>query len=102
MIFNDYKYVPSLENAISKLPALTLGFWVIKILAGSLGGTAGDTLSLSMNLGYLLSTLMLAVFFFVAVIAQIKAVIFIRFCIGALSLPLLLEEQPWQTWRHVL
>ncbi len=63
----------SLENAISKVPALTLVFWLIKILATTLGETAGDALSMSMNLGYLLSTLIFAGLFLFAVIAQIKA-----------------------------
>ncbi|OXE36890.1 MAG: hypothetical protein CGW95_04945 [Phenylobacterium zucineum] len=42
--------------ALSKVPAVTLGFWAIKVLATTLGETAGDTLSMSLNLGYLLST----------------------------------------------
>ena len=60
-------------QALSKVPALTLIFWVIKILATTLGETAGDALSMSMNLGYLLSTFIFAGIFFVAVSAQIKA-----------------------------
>ena len=63
----------SLESAVSKVPALTLMFWLIKILATTLGETAGDALSMSMNLGYLLSTLIFASLFLVAVVAQIKA-----------------------------
>jgi uncharacterized membrane-anchored protein len=61
------------NNAISKVPALTLIFWFIKILATTLGETAGDALSMSMDFGYLLSTLLFAGIFFVAVSAQIKA-----------------------------
>ena len=63
----------SQKNVLSKVPALTLIFWAIKILATTLGETAGDALSMSMNLGYLLSTLIFAGIFFVAVSAQIKA-----------------------------
>ena len=59
--------------ALSKVPELTLIFWVIKILATTLGETAGDALSMSMNLGYLLSTAIFAAIFLVAVVAQIKA-----------------------------
>ncbi|OYU71564.1 MAG: hypothetical protein CFE28_05045 [Alphaproteobacteria bacterium PA2] len=44
------------RSALSKVPAVTLGFWAIKVLATTLGETAGDTLSMSLNLGYLLST----------------------------------------------
>lgn len=40
----------------SKVPAITLGFWVIKILATTLGETGGDTVSMTMNLGYLVGT----------------------------------------------
>ena len=40
----------------SKVPAVTLGFWIIKILATTLGETAGDTVSMTMNLGYLTGT----------------------------------------------
>jgi uncharacterized membrane-anchored protein len=39
------------HSAASKLPAVTIGFWVIKILATTLGETAGDTLSIALNLG---------------------------------------------------
>nr|WP_047169854.1 membrane protein [Sphingomonas sp. Y57] len=42
--------------ADSKLPAVTLGFWIIKILATTLGETGGDTVSMTMNLGYLTGT----------------------------------------------
>ena len=63
----------ALSSGLSKVPELTLIFWIIKILATTLGETAGDALSMSMNLGYLLSTAIFAVIFLVAVIAQIKA-----------------------------
>ena len=61
------------KSALSKVPELTLIFWVIKVLATTLGETAGDALSMSMNLGYLVSTAIFAAIFFAAVIAQIKA-----------------------------
>ena len=63
----------ALITTLSKVPELTLIFWVIKILATTLGETAGDALSMSMNLGYLVSTAIFAAIFFAAVIAQIKA-----------------------------
>lgn len=44
------------RQLLSKVPAITLGFWIIKILATTLGETAGDTVSMSMNLGYLVGT----------------------------------------------
>ena len=40
----------------AKVPAVTAGFWVIKILATTLGETAGDTLSMTLDLGYLVSS----------------------------------------------
>ena len=48
-------------------------FWVIKILATTLGETGGDAVSMSMNLGYLVSTVIFAAIFVIAVIAQISA-----------------------------
>ena len=62
-----------LSTALSKVPELTIIFWAIKILATTLGETAGDALSMSLNLGYLVSTAIFAAVFFVTVIAQIKA-----------------------------
>lgn len=62
-----------MKPVLSKVPELTLIFWVIKILATTLGETGGDAVSMSMNLGYLLSTGIFAVIFLIAVVAQIKA-----------------------------
>jgi len=56
-----------------KVPAITLGFWLIKILATTLGETGGDAVSMSMNLGYLIATLLFMVLFVGAVIAQVAA-----------------------------
>ena len=61
------------NNALSKVPAVTLMFWIIKILATTLGETGGDAVSMSMNLGYLVGTGIFAAIFIVAVIAQISA-----------------------------
>jgi uncharacterized membrane-anchored protein len=60
-------------RAASKVPAVTLGFWFIKILATTLGETAGDTLSMTMDLGYLTSTAIFLSLFLVLVIFQIRA-----------------------------
>jgi uncharacterized membrane-anchored protein len=57
----------------SKVPEVTLIFWIIKILATTLGETGGDAVSMSMNLGYATSSLILIGIFVVAVIAQIAA-----------------------------
>ncbi len=63
----------SLENGLSKVPEVTLGFWIVKIAATTLGETGGDALSMSMNLGYLVATGIFAVIFLLAVGAQIIA-----------------------------
>jgi uncharacterized membrane-anchored protein len=61
------------SGTLVKVPAITLGFWVIKILATTLGETGGDAVSMSMNLGYLVSTCIFMALFIGAVIFQIKA-----------------------------
>ena len=60
------------QEIFSKVPAVTFVFWVIKVLATTLGETGGDTLSMSMNLGYLLSTGIFSVIFVAAVIIQVR------------------------------
>jgi uncharacterized membrane-anchored protein len=60
-------------TALSKVPEVTLLFWVIKIAATTLGETGGDAVSMSMQLGYLTATAIFAGVFVVAVAAQIKA-----------------------------
>ena len=44
------------DATLTKVPAVTLGFWIIKILATTLGETGGDTLSMTFDFGYLAST----------------------------------------------
>ncbi|OZI30989.1 hypothetical protein CAL29_23850 [Bordetella genomosp. 10] len=63
----------STANAYAKVPEVTLGFWLIKIAATTLGETGGDAVSMSMNLGYLVGTGIFAVIFVAAVTAQIRA-----------------------------
>ena len=58
---------------MSKVPELTLLFWIIKIAATTLGETGGDAVSMSMNLGYLVGTAIFALVFLAAVIIQIRA-----------------------------
>jgi uncharacterized membrane-anchored protein len=61
------------RELVSKVPEVTLVFWIIKILATTLGETGGDAVSMSMNLGYLVGTGIFAVIFVIAVIVQITA-----------------------------
>lgn len=63
----------STEHALAKVPEVTLGFWLIKIAATTLGETGGDAVSMSMNLGYLVGTDIFAAIFLAAVVAQVKA-----------------------------
>jgi uncharacterized membrane-anchored protein len=58
---------------LSKVPELTLVFWIIKVLATTVGETGGDAVSMSMDLGYLVSTGIFAVIFIGAVLVQIRA-----------------------------
>lgn len=62
-----------IDELASKVPAVTLGFWVVKILATTLGETGGDTLSMTWDLGYLASTLILVTPLLVLVVLQIRA-----------------------------
>jgi uncharacterized membrane-anchored protein len=61
------------KRTLSKVPAVTLLFWIMKIVATTLGETGGDSVSMSMNLGYLEATAIFAALFAIAVIVQIKA-----------------------------
>ncbi|WP_374590640.1 hypothetical protein [Aquabacterium sp.] len=61
------------ERTLAKVPELTLGFWLIKVAATTLGETAGDAASMSLNLGYLVSTALFAAVFIGVVIAQVRA-----------------------------
>lgn len=61
------------ENGPSKVPEVTLGFWVIKIAATTLGETGGDAVTMSLGLGYLAGTAIFAAVLVAAVAAQIRA-----------------------------
>jgi uncharacterized membrane-anchored protein len=61
------------SDVLSKVPAVTLGFWIIKILATTLGETGGDTVTMTMNLGYLVGTAIFLTALVVMVIWQTSA-----------------------------
>jgi uncharacterized membrane-anchored protein len=71
---------PTDAESLSKVPAVTLGFWIIKILATTLGETSGDAVTMSVfhadtdahNGGYLIGTGIFLVIFVAAVVAQIS------------------------------
>lgn len=61
------------DHPLSKVPEVTLLFWILKIFATTLGETGGDAVSMSMNLGYIVASAVFAVVFAAAVAAQIAA-----------------------------
>jgi uncharacterized membrane-anchored protein len=67
----DGSMTKELAGALSKVPEVTLGFWIIKILATTLGETGGDSVTMSMNLGYAIGSFIFLGIFVVAIIAQI-------------------------------
>ena len=87
--------IDSKPSVFSKVPAITLGFWVIKILATTLGETGGDAVTMSwlgettdnpVPNGYLVGTAMFAVVLVVLVFAQIRAAKF----------------NPWLYWATIV
>jgi uncharacterized membrane-anchored protein len=56
---------------MSKFPQITLYFWIMKICATTLGETAGDLLSMTLNVGYAMSSLILISFFFITLVVQL-------------------------------
>ena len=71
---------------MNKQPVLDLAFWVMKICATTLGETAGDHLSMTLNLGYALSTFVLFLIFAVALAAQLSVS----------------HYRPWLYWSVIL
>ena len=61
------------ERALSKVPEVTLGFWVIKILATTLGETGGDTVTMTLAWGYSAGTVLFALVLVGLVVAQVMA-----------------------------
>ncbi len=61
------------SHLISKVPQVTLAFWIIKTLATTVGETGGDALSMSLQLGYAVSTLIFLVFFAITLAAQVTS-----------------------------
>ena len=60
-------------DVLSKVPQVTLAFWAIKILATTLGETGGDALSMTLALGYAMSTLIFLGFFAVTLVPQVAS-----------------------------
>jgi uncharacterized membrane-anchored protein len=74
------------QEALSKVPAVTLAFWVIKIAATTLGETGGDSVTMTLDWGYLTGTIVFLALLIVLVVAQILAKKF----------------QPWLYWATIV
>ena len=59
-----------MKDVMNKIPQITLAFWVMKICATTLGETAGDLLSMTLNVGYTISSIILLSFFFATLVLQ--------------------------------
>ncbi len=70
-IMTDMKISDQQEQIWNKIPALTLLFWIMKIIATTLGETGGDWVAQTMNVGYALSTIIFFSFFLVMLAAQL-------------------------------
>jgi uncharacterized membrane-anchored protein len=62
---------PSIKEIASKVPEVTLMFWIVKVAATTLGETGGDAVSMTMNLGYAVASIIFIGIFLIAVFAQI-------------------------------
>src|ERR1700720_4244573 len=80
------KYSMNQDQEHSKVPEVTLVFWFIKILATTLGETGGEAVSMSLDLGYAVSSFIFIGIFVIAVVAQISAKAF----------------HPWLYWLVVI
>ena len=58
------------REGLSKVPEVTLAFWIIKIAATTLGETAGDAVSMSLNLGYAVSSIIFIGIFIAALLGR--------------------------------
>ena len=60
-----------METRVKKFPQITIAFWVMKICATTLGETVGDLFSMTMHIGYAVSSLILIGLFLASVVAQL-------------------------------
>jgi uncharacterized membrane-anchored protein len=61
------------QATLSKIPTVTIGFWIIKVLATTIGETGGDAVTMTLGLGYLVGTAIFVTLLIVALFAQITA-----------------------------
>jgi uncharacterized membrane-anchored protein len=60
-------------ETVNKVAKVTLFFWIMKICATTLGETGGDLLSMTMNVGYAVSSLILLGFLFITLLIQLAS-----------------------------
>jgi len=60
-------------DPLSKVPRVTLMFWVIKIFATTLGETGGDAVTMTLQLGYAVGSLIFLAFFAITLAAQVAS-----------------------------
>lgn len=63
----------SRKPRLSKVPEVTLGFWVVKIPVTTLGETGGDAVTMSMHLGHAVGTIIFFAAFVLAAAVQVRA-----------------------------
>jgi uncharacterized membrane-anchored protein len=68
----QHDFSGSAERLLSKVPQVTLMFWAIKILATTVGETGGDAVSMQLNLGYAVASLIFLAFFAVTLTVQLR------------------------------
>ncbi len=70
---SNLPWIGSGDDLVSKVPLVTLSFWIIKILATTVGETGGDALSMTLNLGYAVSSFIFIGFFCITLAAQVRS-----------------------------
>src|SRR5690606_29536712 len=61
------------KETLNKVASITIFFWIMKIIATTLGETLGDQLSMTLNIGYTVSLIITMVFFLIFLFLQIKS-----------------------------
>jgi len=87
--------ISTLERSASKVPEVTLVFWIIKIAATTLGETGGDTVTMTLNWGYLAGTALFLSLLVVLVILQIAAKKFYPWLYWATIVASTTAARPW-------
>nr|WTB29098.1 hypothetical protein OG781_05895 [Streptomyces sp. NBC_00830] len=72
-VLGDLEGTEARKNLVKKLPEVTLAFWITKIVATTLGETAGDLFAQTLGLGYFLTTIALFLIFVVTLVVQLRS-----------------------------